>query len=81
MSRKVILLELTCCAEEGVKAAQLRKQVRDHERAENINSSKWDATLLTIEVGARGLEMALSKPSSSSVSLPKRPPPSAKHFR
>ena len=27
MSRSVILLELTCCAEEGVKAAQLRKQV------------------------------------------------------
>jgi hypothetical protein len=55
MSRKVILLELTCCAEEGVKAAQLRKQVRYHELVENINSSKWDATLLTIEVGARGL--------------------------
>ena len=55
MSRVVLLLELTCCAEEGVKAAQLRKQTRYHELVENINSSKWNATLLTIEVGARGL--------------------------
>ena len=39
MSRKVILLELTCCAEEGVKAAQLRKQVRYHELVENINAT------------------------------------------
>ena len=37
MSRSVILLELTCCAEEGVKAAQLRKQVRYHELVENVN--------------------------------------------
>ena len=55
MSRKVILLELTCCAEEGVKAAQLRKQVRYHELVENINATNWNASLLTIEVGARGL--------------------------
>jgi hypothetical protein len=55
MSRNVILLELTCCAEEGVKAAQMRKQVRYHELIENINASKWNASLLTIEVGARGL--------------------------
>ena len=55
MSRSVILLELTCCAEEGVKAAQLRKQVRYHELVENVNANNWNATLLTIEVGARGL--------------------------
>src|SRR6476469_10989877 len=55
MSRAVVLLELTCCAEEGVKAAQLRKEVRYHELVENLNSSTWNATLLTVEVGARGL--------------------------
>jgi hypothetical protein len=26
MTRKVILLELTCCAEEGIEGAQLRKE-------------------------------------------------------
>jgi hypothetical protein len=55
MSRKVVLLELTCCAEEGIKAAQLRKEVRYHELVENINLSGWNANLLTLEVGARGL--------------------------
>jgi len=55
MSRAVVLLERTCCAEEGVKAAQLRKEVRYHELVENLNSSTWNATLLTVEVGARGL--------------------------
>jgi len=48
-------MELTCCAEEGVKAAQLRKEVRYHELIQNINENNWNAELLTIEVGARGL--------------------------
>ena len=51
----MILLELTCCAEEGVKAAQLRKEVRYYELIDNINSNGWNAKLLTLEVGARGL--------------------------
>ena len=55
MRRHVVLLELTCCAEEGTKAAQLRKEVRYHELVENINENNWNAELLTIEVGARGL--------------------------
>jgi len=55
MSRSVILLELTCCAEEGLKAAQLRKEVRYQELIENVRASGWRAELLTIEVGARGL--------------------------
>jgi hypothetical protein len=55
MSRNVVLLELTCCAEEGVKAAQLRKEVRYHELVESIGCSGWNAKLLTLEVGARGL--------------------------
>ena len=56
MSRNVILIELTCCAEEGIKAAEFRKQCRYFDLLNSINSSKtWTATLLTIEVGARGL--------------------------
>ena len=56
MSRHVILLELTCCAEEGFEAAKLRKEVRYHELVESINlAQSWKARLLTIEVGARGL--------------------------
>ena len=55
MSRSVVLLELTCCAEEGVKAAQLRKAVRYHDLVENINSNGWNAELVTLEIGARGL--------------------------
>ena len=54
-TRRVILLELTCCAEEGVAAAQLRKEVRYLELVESINSRGWKADLLTLEVGARGL--------------------------
>src|SRR5690242_17975720 len=50
MKRSVVLLELTCCAEEGVKAAQQRKEVRYQELIENINESGWNAELLTIEV-------------------------------
>ena len=53
MARRVILLELTCCAEEGMTAAQLRKEVRYHALVDNINSSSWRAELLTLEVGAR----------------------------
>ena len=35
-TRRVVLLELTCCAEEGVAAAQLRKEVRYLELVESI---------------------------------------------
>jgi hypothetical protein len=55
MRRHVVLVELTCCAEEGTEAAQLRKEVRYHELVENINENNWNAELFTVEVGARGL--------------------------
>ena len=56
MSREVLLLELTCCAEEGFEAAKLRKEIRYHELVESINlTHNWKAQLRTIEVGARGL--------------------------
>ena len=47
MRRQVVLLELTCCAEE--------KEVRYHELVDSISENNWSAELLTIEVGARGL--------------------------
>src|SRR4051794_17701723 len=37
-SRRVILIELTCCAEEGIRAAQIRKEVCVHELVENIRT-------------------------------------------
>jgi hypothetical protein len=55
-TRIVILLELSCCAEEGIRAAQLRKESRYCELVNEINASKmWKAQLFTLEVGARGL--------------------------
>jgi len=60
MSRVVILLELTCCAEEGITRAQLRKETKYTELVSEINAGNiWKASLFTLEVGARGL-VALS---------------------
>ena len=51
-----MLLELTCPAEEGIAAAQIRKQSRYQDLLDEINATKtWKARLLTLEVGARGL--------------------------
>ena len=55
LSRTVILLELTCPAEEGIEAAQIRKEARYAGLMAEITEQKWTPTLLTIEVGARGL--------------------------
>ena len=55
MSHRVLLLELTCPAEEGIEAAQAKKRAKYLELIENINLSGWSTELLTIEVGARGL--------------------------
>ena len=54
-ARLVILLELTVPAEEGIVAAQLRKQARYQTLLDEIQSrTKWKAVLLTVEIGARG---------------------------
>ena len=55
MSRTVILLELTCCAEEGIQGAQLRKEARYYDLMQEVVEQKWTVKLLTLEVGARGL--------------------------
>jgi len=55
-SHVVILLELTCPAEEGIAAAQVRKTSRYKKLLEDIDATNtWKARLLTLEVGARGL--------------------------
>ena len=51
----VILLELTCPAEEGIDAAQLRKENRYAELMTDIAAQGWTPRLFTLEVGARGL--------------------------
>jgi len=55
LTRTVILLELTCCAEEGIEAAQIRKEARYADLMSLVSERKWAPTLLTLEVGARGL--------------------------
>ena len=56
MSRVVVLIELTCCADEGIRAAQLRKETRYTQLVSGINETKvWKASLRTLEIGARGL--------------------------
>ena len=55
MARRDVLHELTCPAEEGIQAAQIRKDARYRELLESIKLAGWLPDLFTIEVGARGL--------------------------
>ena len=53
----MLLVELTCPAEEGIEAASIRKHSRYLQLASNINNDNtklWQASVLTIEAGARG---------------------------
>jgi hypothetical protein len=53
----VLLVELTCPAEEGIESASIRKQSRYLQLASNINNDNtkpWQASVFTIEAGARG---------------------------
>ena len=50
--KKVILIELTCPAEEGIANARSRKLLRYNDLVEQI--SEWDCTLRTVGVGVRG---------------------------
>ena len=53
--KKVILIELTCPAEEGIANARSRKLLRYANLVEQIsNQTEWNCTLLTAEVGVRG---------------------------
>ena len=52
--KKVIMIELTCPADEGIEAARERKLGRYSQLKQDIGDAGWAAGLLTIEVGARG---------------------------
>lgn len=53
--RTVILIELTCPAEENIADARLRKRTKYTPLKDQIEDNKWSCHLMTIEVGARGL--------------------------
>ena len=56
MSRVVVSIELTCCAEESMRDAQLRKETKYTSLLNEINQTQvWKASLWTLEIGARGL--------------------------
>ena len=54
--KRVIIIELTCPAEEGILAAQATKEARYHKDLIPgiLGPQEWTPTLFTIEVGARG---------------------------
>ena len=53
--RKVILIELTCPAEEGILPAQARKEAKyNDDLVPGISGQEWTSVLMTIEVGVRG---------------------------
>ena len=52
--KKVIMIELTCPAEEGIEANRERKHVRYEQLTQDIAIAGWVPDLLTIEFGARG---------------------------
>ena len=52
--KKVVMVELTCPAEEGIEAAVERKLGRYTQLKQDIEEVGWVAGLLTTEGGARG---------------------------
>ena len=52
--KKVVMVELTCPAEEGIEAAVERKLGQYTQLKQDIEEVGWVAGLLTLEVGARG---------------------------
>ena len=53
-TKRVLNGELTCPAEEGIEAAQARKNARYFDLNHAANDRGWKAELATIEAGARG---------------------------
>ena len=52
--KKVVLLELTCPAEEGILAARAFKEAKYLPLLDSIKGNHWSPIFLPIEVGARG---------------------------
>ena len=77
-SHEVILIELTVCAEEGIDAAQVRKETRYTELLEDIRATNWRANLLLwlLDPTARSrhlVSLAL-KPRNCASRCPQSPP-------
>ena len=54
-SQKVLLIELTCPAEEGIDAAKIRKETKYMDLINQISEfTNWKVSFMTIEVGVRG---------------------------
>ena len=56
-AKHVILIELTCPAEENIQSAAIRKQSRYiplQQLIHDTTNEQWSSTCLTIEAGARG---------------------------
>ena len=54
----MILVELTCPAEENIADARLRKEIKYAPLKAQITDNNWSCHLFTIEVGARGFVSA-----------------------
>ena len=52
--RRVLNIELTCPAEEGIQSAQIRKEARYINLKTVAGNRNWKAETITIEAGARG---------------------------
>ena len=52
--KTVILVKLTCPAEENIADARLRKEIKYTPLKTQITGNAWTCHLYTIEVGARG---------------------------
>ena len=52
--KKVLIIELTCPAEEGMEAARIRKETRYMDLVRQVREMGWIPRLWTIEVGAHG---------------------------
>ena len=70
--KKVIMIELTCPAEEGIEAARVRKLARYEQLKQDIANAGWVADLLTIEVGARGYVAYSTERCFRQLVIPKR---------
>jgi len=72
--RRVILAELTCPAEEGIKAAEIRKLARYNKELVPLITGQfpaWTVHLFTIEAGVRGFLAHSFRKFLSKIGLPK----------
>ena len=70
--QRVILIELTCPAEEGIEAAQIRKQARYLPLVESIAATtSWKPLLMTVEVGVRGFVAITTRQVFAKLGIPR----------